>query len=76
MGQTRNYNLFLVIVKIIRYFTLTYRAVNKSGNEACKNWLWTTENIAKAKTFVVENGVGNVENPNALTTFYNTFAPN
>lgn len=75
MGQTRDYNLFLIIVKIIRSFILTYRAVNKSDNEACKNWLWTTENIAKAKVFVDENGVGNVENPNALITFYITFGP-
>lgn len=40
-----------------------------------ETWLWTTENIEKAKEFVVENGIGNVENPNALTDFYNTFGP-
>lgn len=40
-----------------------------------ETWFWTTENIENAKAFVVENGVGNVENSNALTEFYNTFGP-
>lgn len=40
-----------------------------------ETWTWDSEKIAEAKDFVVENGVGNVENSDALTEFYNNFGP-
>ena len=64
------------------YISTLERALSNKKDEATgkwffvhETWLWTTENITKAKAFVEENGVGNVENPNALTIFYNTFGP-
>lgn len=64
------------------YISALEKALSNTKDEATgkwifvyETWFWTPEDIEKAKAFVDENGVGNVENPNALTEFYNTFGP-
>lgn len=66
----------------MEYISVLEKALSNKKDETTGEWLivyetwfWTTENIENAKAFVVENGVGNVENPSALIIFYNTFGP-
>ena len=62
------------------YISVLEKALSNKKDETTGEWLivyetwfWSPEKIARARTFVAEKGVGNVENADALNEFYNEF---